>query len=160
MGWRTESKQTTKKSSEKEADRQEFEAVSAARDALARVIASGSHNDRAFAIEAIQAIDRGWEDDYGKYTFTFRLGKTVDARFSLLGSFEKKTDELPPDSSTLMQAALYAVDYLATVLLARLNTVGMAVYPTMDSTPSELLSLPSVESDPILDAVSQSSTNE
>ncbi len=157
MVWRTESKKTSKKSSEKEADRQELEAVSAVRDALARVIASGSHNDRAFAIEAIRAIDLGWEDDDGRYTFTFRLGKVVDARFYLLGSFQEETDELPPDSSTLMQAALYAVDYLATVLLARLNTVGMAVYPTMDSTPGELLSLPSVESDPILDAVSQSS---
>ncbi len=158
MIWRADLKKVSSKSSKKEGDRQELEAVSAVRDALARVIASGSQNDRAFAIEAIQTIDRGWEDDVGKYTFTYRLRQVVDARFNLLGSFQEKTDELPPDSSTLMQTALYAVDYLATVLLARLNTVGMAVYPTMDSTHGEMLGLPSVESDPIIDAINQSST--
>ncbi|MCY4069616.1 MAG: hypothetical protein OXE79_11015 [Acidimicrobiaceae bacterium] len=154
MPWRTNRTEPSGKPSKKDADRQELEAVSAVRDALARVIAGGSHSDRACAIGAIQAIDRGWEDDVGKYTFTFRLGKVVDARFDLLGSFQENTDELPPDASTTMQAALYTVDHLAHVLLARLTAMGMAVYPITESASGELLELPCAEQDPLLDAVS------
>lgn len=139
----------------KEINAQELEAVAAVRDALAQVIADGSHADRSQAIEAIQAIDRGWEDDRKQYSVTFRLAKVCDARFSLLGSFRANTDELPAGSSTTMQAALYAIDHLANVLLARLAAVGVAIYPTMDAPSGELLELPRAEKDPLLDIVDQ-----
>ena len=139
----------------KEIDAQELEAVAAVRDTLAQVIADGSHADRSQAIEAIQAIDRGWEDDRRQYSVTFRLAKVCDSRFSLLGSFRANTDELPPGSSTPMQAALYAIDHLASVLLSRLAAVGVAIYPTMDAPPGELLELPRAEKDPLLSAIQQ-----
>lgn len=139
----------------KEIDAQELEAVAAVRDTLARVIADGSHADRSHAIEAIQAIDRGWEDDRKQYSVTFRLAKVYDARFHLLGSFRGNTDELPSGSSTQLQAALYAIDHLANVLLTRLAAVGVAIYPTMDAPSGELLELPRAEKDALLDAVDQ-----
>lgn len=139
----------------KEIDAQELEAVAAVRDTLAQVIADGSHADRSQAIEAIQAIDRGWEDDRKQYSVTFRLAKVCDARFSLLGSFRANTDELPAGSSTTMQAALYAIDHLANVLLTRLAAVGVAIYPTMDAPSGELLELPRAEKDPLLSAIEQ-----
>ena len=146
-------------SGEKEIDAQELEAVAAVRDTLAQVIADGSHADRSQAIEAIQAIDRGWEDDRRQYSVTFRLAKVCDARFSLLGSFRANTDELPAGSSTTMQAALYAIDHLANVLLARLAAVGVAIYPTMDAPSGELLELPRAEQDPLLSAIQQDPTD-
>ena len=139
----------------KEIDAQELETVAAVRDTLAQVIADGSHADRSQAIEAIQAIDRGWEDDRKQYSVTFRLAKVCDARFSLLGSFRANTDELPAGSSTTMQAALYAIDHLANVLLTRLAAVGVAIYPTMDAPSGELLELPRAEKDALLDVVDQ-----
>ena len=142
-------------SNEKEINAQELEAVAAVRDTLARVIADGSHADRSHAIEAIQSIDRGWQDDDKQYTLTFRLAKAYDARFHLLGSFRGNTDELPSGSSTQMQAALYAIDHLATVMLARLAAVGVAIYPTMDAPSSEVLELPRAEPDPLLSAIEQ-----
>lgn len=39
--------------------RRNGEAVAGVRDALARVIADGSHSDRSLAIESIRAVDRG-----------------------------------------------------------------------------------------------------
>ncbi|MCY4664165.1 MAG: hypothetical protein OXC00_05820 [Acidimicrobiaceae bacterium] len=134
---------------------QELEAVAAVRDTLARVIADGSHSDRSHAIEAIQAIDRGWEDDRKQYSVTFRLAKVCDARFSLLGSFRGNTDELPSGSSRPMQASLYAIDHLANVLLTRLAAVGVAIYPTMDAPSGEMLELPRAEQDPLLRAIEQ-----
>ena len=134
-------------------DTQEQEAVAAVRNALARVIADGSHSDRSSAIEAIQAIDRGWEDDRKQYTVTFRLAKVYDARFDLLGSFRANTDEMPADSTTQMQTALYAIDHLASVLLTRLAAVGVAIYPTMDAPSGELRELPPAQQDPLLKAV-------
>ena len=139
----------------KEINAQELEAVAAVRDTLARVIADGSHADRSHAIEAIQAIDRGWEDDRKQYSVTFRLVKVYDARFSLLGSFRENTDELPGGSSTTVQAALYAIDHLANVLLTRLAAVGVAIYPTMDAPSGQLLELPRAEKDALLDVVDQ-----
>ena len=139
----------------KEIDAQELEAVAAVRDTLARVIADGSHADRSHAIEAIQAIDRGWEDDRKQYSVTFRLAKVYDARFSLLGSFRANTDELPAGSSTTMRAALYAIDHLANVLLTRLAAVGVAIYPTMDAPSGDVLELPRAEKDALLDVVDQ-----
>ena len=136
-------------------DTQELEAVAAVRDTLARVIADGSHSDRSHAIEAIQAIDRGWEDDRKQYSVTFRLAKAYDARFSLLGSFRGNTDELPSGSSRPMQASLYAIDHLANVLLTRLAAVGVAIYPTMDAPSGEMLELPRAEQDPLLSAIEQ-----
>ena len=140
-------------------DTQEQEAVAAVRDSLARVIADGSHADRSHAIEAIQSIDRGWQDDDRQYTVTFRLAKAYDARFHLLGSFRANTDELPSGSSTQMQAALYAIDHLAGVMLARLAAVGVAIYPTMDTPSSEVLELPRAEPDPLLSAIEQEPTD-
>lgn len=142
-------------SSHKEINAQELEAVAAVRDTLARVIADGSHADRSHAIEAIQAIDRGWEDDRKQYSVTFRLAKVYDARFSLLGSFRANTDELPAGASTTMQASLYAIDHLAGVLLTSLAAVGVAVYPTMDAPSGELLELPRGDKDALLDMVDQ-----
>ena len=139
----------------KEVNAQELEAVAAVRDTLARVIADGSHADRSHAIEAIQAIDRGWEDDRRQYSVTFRLAKAYDARFHLLGSFRGNTDELPSGSSTPMQAALFALDQLASVLLTSLAAVGVAIYPVMDTPPGELLELPRAEEDPLLTAIDQ-----
>lgn len=138
---------------------QELEAVAAVRDTLARVIADGSHADRSHAIEAIQAIDRGWEDDHRQYSVTFRLAKVYDARFHLLGSFRGNTDELPSGSSTPMQASLYAIDHLASVLLTGLAAVGVAIYPTMDAPPGEMLELPRAEEDPLLTAIDQDPTD-
>ena len=137
---------------------QELEAVAAVRDTLARVIADGSHADRSHAIEAIQAIDRGWEDDRRQYSVTFRLAKVYDARFHLLGSFRGNTDELPAGSSTTVQAALFAIDHLASVLLTSLAAVGVAIYPTMDAPPGDLLELPAAEKDPLLTAIDQDPT--
>ena len=154
--WRSNQKTSNRKTSEGKAmDRQELEAVAAVRDTLARVIADGSHSDRSQAIEAIQAIDRGWEDDRRQYSLSFRLTRVYDARFHLLGSFKGNTDELPSGSSTTMQASLYAIDHLASVLLASLAAVGVAIYPTMDAPSRELLELPQAEQDPLLDAVEQ-----
>ena len=144
-----------KASKKKALDEHEREAVAGARDALARVIADGSHSDRSHAIEAIQAIDRGWEDDHKKYSVTFRLAKVYDARFNLLGSFGGNTDELRSGSSTPMQASLYAIDHLANVLLARLAAVGVAIYPTMDAPSGEMLELPRAQQDPLLSAIEQ-----
>ena len=137
---------------------QELEAVAAVRDTLARVIADGSHADRSHAIEAIQAIDRGWEDDRRQYSVTFRLAKVYDARFHLLGSFRGNTDELPAGSSTTVQAALFAIDHLASVLLTSLAAVGVAIYPTMDAPPGDLLELPAAEKAPLLTAIDQDPT--
>ena len=158
--WRSNQKTSNRKTSDrKEMDRQEVEAVAAVRDTLARVIAGGSHSDRSHAIEAIQAIDRGWEDDRKQYSLTFRLAKVYDARFSLLGSFRGNTDELPTGSSTPMQASLYAIDHLANVLLTRLAAVGVAIYPTMDASSGELLELPRAEQDPLLSVIEQGPTD-
>ena len=143
----------------KEIDAQELGAVAAVRDTLAQVIADGSHADRSHAIEAIQAIDRGWEDDRRQYSVTFRLAKVCDARFSLLGSFRANTDELPAGSSTAMQAALYAIDHLANVMLTRLAAVGVAIYPTMDAPPGDVLELPRAEQDPLLSAIQPEPTD-
>ena len=84
---------------------------------------------------------------------TFRLAKVYDARFHLLGSFRGNTDELPSGSSTQVQAALYAIDHLAGVMLARLAAIGVAVYPTMDAPATELRELPPAQQDPLLQAV-------
>ena len=138
---------------------QELEAVAAVRDTLARVIADGSHADRSHAIEAIQAIDRGWEDDRRQYSVTFRLAKVYDARFHLLGSFRGNTDEMPSGSSTPMQASLYAIDHLASVLLTSLAAVGVAIYPTMDAPSGEMLELPRAEEDPLLTAFDRDPTD-
>ena len=155
---RSNQKTSNRKTLDRKAmDRQELEAVAAVRDTLARVIAGGSHSDRSQAIEAIQAIDRGWEDDRRQYSVTFRLAKVYDARFHLLGSFRGNTDELPSGSSTPVQASLYAIDHLASVLLTSLAAVGVAIYPTMDAPSGELLELPRAEQDPLLDAVEQGS---
>lgn len=137
-------------------DQQEQEAVAAVRDGLARVIADGSHADRSFAIEAIQSIDRGWQDDRRKYSVTYRLAKVYDARFGLLGGFSGNTDTLPTGSSQQMQVALYAIDHLAGVMLAGLAAEGVAVYPTMEGPVGELLELPRAEQDPLLRTVEQS----
>ena len=144
-----------KRPDSKAMDRQELEAVAAVRDTLAQVIADGSHSDRSHAIESIQAIDRGWEDDRRQYSLTFRLTRVYDARFHLLGSFKGNTDELPSGSSTPMQASLYAIDHLASVLLTSLAAVGVAIYPTMAAPSGELLELPRAEQDPLLDAIEQ-----
>ena len=136
-------------------DRQEQEAVAGARNALAQVVSAGSHADRSHAIKAIQAIDRGWRDDAGEWTVTHRLSMVFDARFELLGSFSKNTDTLVSSASTQMQTALYAIDHLAAVLLARLAAAGSAVYPTMDAPEGEMLELPAAEKDPLLSAVEQ-----
>ena len=48
-----------KASSQKAMDAREREAVAGARDALARVIADGSHAERSRAIESVRALDRG-----------------------------------------------------------------------------------------------------
>ena len=143
----------------KEVNAQELEAVAAVRDTLARVISDGSHEDRSHAIEAIQAIDRGWEDDRRQYSVTFRLAKVYDARFHLLGSFRGNTDALPSGSSTPMQASLYAIDHLASVLLTRLAAVGVAIYPTMDAPAGEMKELPAAGKDPLLTAIDQSPTD-
>ena len=136
-------------------DKHELEAVAAVRDTLARVIADGSHSDRSHAIEAIQAIDRGWEDDRRQYSVTFRLAKVYDARFRLLGSFEGNTDELRSGASSPMQASLYAIDHLASVLLTRLAAVGVAIYPTMDTPAGEMKELPAAQEDPLLATIDQ-----
>ena len=134
-------------------DTAEQEAVAAVRDALARVIAEGNHSDRSCAIDAIQAIDRGWHDAEKRYTVSFRLKNVFDARFSLLGSFTDNTDELSSMASTQMQTALYAVDQLASVLLRGLVAVGMGIYPKMDSPPGEMHELPRAQRDTLLRVV-------
>ena len=134
---------------------QEQEAVAAVRDSLARVIADGSHSDRSCAIEAIQAIDRGWRDDRRQYSVTFRLSKVYDARFGLLGGFTEDTDTLPSGASQQMQVALYAIDHLASVMLTRLAATGVAIYPTMEAPSGELLELPRAEQDPLLSVIEQ-----
>ena len=145
-----------KASNQKAMDTQEREAVAGARDSLARVIADGSHADRSRAIEAIRAVDRGWRDGHDQYSVTHRLARVYDARFDLLGSFSEKTDKLPSAASSQMQAALYALDHLANVLLTRLAAVGVAIYPTMDAPSGEVLELPRAEKDALLDAIEQS----
>ncbi len=146
-------------SNQKAMDTQEQEAVAGARDALARVIADGSHTDRSRAIEAIRAVDRGWRDRCEEYSVTHRLGRVYDARFDLLGSFAENTDKLPSAASSQMQAALYALDHLASVLLTRLADVGVAIYPTMDAPSGEILELPRPERDAVLDAIEQGTTD-
>ena len=145
-----------KASNQKAMDTQEREAVAGARDSLARVIADGSHADRSRAIEAIRAVDRGWRDGHDQYSVTHRLARVYDARFDLLGSFSENTDKLPSAASSQMQAALYALDHLANVLLTRLAAVGVAIYPTMDAPSGEVLELPRAEKDALLDAIEQS----
>ena len=140
-------------------DTQEREAVAGARDALARVIADGSHTDRSRAIEAIRAVDRGWRDEHEEYSVTHRLARVYDARFDLLGSFAENTDKLPPAASSQIQAALYALDHLANVLLTRLAAVGVAIYPTMDAPSGEMLELPRAEKDALLDAIEHGTTD-
>ena len=144
-----------KASNQKAMDTQEREAVAGARDSLARVIADGSHADRSRAIEAIRAVDRGWRDGHDQYSVTHRLARVYDARFDLLGSFSENTDKLPSAASSQMQAALYALDHLANVLLTRLAAVGVAIYPTMDAPSGEVLELPRAEKDALLDAIEQ-----
>lgn len=134
---------------------QEREAVAAVRDTLARVIAQGSHADRSQAIDAIKAIDRGWEEGEKRYAVSYRLMQVYSARFDLLGSFRGNTDELPAGSSTALQAALYAIDHLANVLLTRLAVAGVAIYPTMDAPSGELLELPRAQKDTLLSAIEQ-----
>ena len=90
---------------------------------------------------------------------TYRLAKVYDARFYLLGSFRASTDEMPADSSTQMQAALYAIDHLASVLLTRLAAVGVAIYPTMDAPAGELRELPRAQQDPLLKAAAPPPTD-
>ena len=140
---------------QKAIDTQEREAVAGARDTLARVIADGSHADRSRAIEAIRAVDRGWRDEREQYSVTHRLGRIYDARFDLLGSFQENTDKLPSTASSQMQAALYALDHLASVLLTRLAAVGVAIYPTMDAPSGQVLELPRAETDELLSAIEQ-----
>lgn len=137
-------------------DTQEQQAVAGARDALARVISGGSHADRSHAIKAIQSIDRGWRDNVGEWTVTYRLSMAYNARFELLGSFSENTDTLASSASTQMQAALYAIDHLAAVLTARLVAAGAGVYPTMDAPAGAMKELPAAEKDPLLDAIEQS----
>ena len=137
-------------------DAQEREAVAGARNALARVIADGSHGDRSCAIEAIRAVDRGWEDEREQYSVTFRLARVYDARFDLLGAFRGNTDKLPSAATSQMQAALYALDHLASVLLTRLAAVGVAIYPTMEDHSGQMLELPRAEEDTLLSAIEQS----
>ena len=137
-------------------DTQEQQAVAAARDTLARVISGGSHADRSHAIKAIRSIDRGWRDDVGEWTVTHRLAMVYDARFELLGSFSENTDTLAASASTQMQAALYAIDHLAVVLMNRLAAAGAGIYPTMDAPAGEMKELPAAEKDPLLDAIEQS----
>ena len=144
-----------KASNHKEMDTQEREAVAGVRDALARVIADGSHSDRSFAIESIRAVDRGWHDEREQYSVTLRLARVYDARFDLLGGFRENTDRLPSSASSQMQAALYALDHLANVLLTRLAAVGVAIYPTMDAPSGEMLELPRAEKDALLDVIEQ-----
>ena len=139
-----------------EMDTHEQEAVAGARDALARVIADGAHVDRSRALESMRALDRGWRDDSGEWTVTFRLATVYDARFDLLGGHREDTDELSDGASRQMQAALYALDHLAKVLLARLAAVGVAVYPTMDAPVGEMPELPRAERDALLDAIDPS----
>lgn len=141
--------------SRKAMDAQEREAVAGARDALARVIADGGHADRSRAIESVRALDRGWDDKGEEWTVTYRLGRVYDARFDLLGGFRKCTDRLPATASTQMQAALYGLDHLANVLLTRLAAEGVAIYPTLDDAPNDMLELPRAERDALLDAVDQ-----
>ena len=148
-----------KASGQKAMDAQEREAVAGARDALARVIASGSHAERSPSIESVRALDLGWEDERGKWTVTFRLARVYAARFDLLGGFRDGADQLPASASSQMQAALYALDHLANVLLTRLAAVGVAIYPTLDAPPGDLLELPRVESDPLLEAIDRSPTD-
>ena len=144
-----------KASNKKAMDTQEREAVAGARDALARVIADGSHADRSRAIEAIRAVDRGWRDEHEQYSVTHRLARVYDARFDLLGSFSENTDKLPAAASSQTQAALYSLDHLSNVLLTRLAAVGVAIYPTMDTSSGELLELPRADQDPLLSAIEQ-----
>ena len=148
-----------KASNQKAMDTQEREAVAGARDSLARVIADGSHTDRSRAIEAIRAVDRGWRDRREEYSVTHRLARVYDARFDLLGSFAENTDKLPSAASSQMQAALYALDHLANVLLTRLAAVGVAIYPTMDAPSGEVLELPRAEKDALLDAIEHGTTD-
>ena len=54
-----------------------------------------------------------------------------------------------------MQAALYAIDQLANVLLTRLAAVGVAIYPTMDAPSGQVLELPRAEQDTLLSAIEQ-----
>ena len=144
-----------KASNQKAIVTQEREAVAGARDALARVIADGSHADRSRAIEAIRAVDRGWRDELEQYSVTHRLARIYDARFDLLGSFQEDTDKLPSTASSQMQVALYALDHLASVLLTRLAAEGVAIYPTMDAPSGQMLELPRAETDELLSAIEQ-----
>ena len=132
---------------------QEREAVAGARSALAQIIAEGSHDDRSRAIEAIRSLDGGWKDDEAQWTVSFRLAKCYDARFGLLGSFSGKTDELPSKAGDQMKTALYAIDHLANVLLTGLAAVGVAIYPTLDTTGRRLDELPAASKDPLLSAI-------
>jgi hypothetical protein len=136
-------------------DTQEQQAVAGARDTLARVISGGSHADRSHAIKAIRSIDRGWRDDVGEWTVTHRLAMVYDARFELLGSFSENTDTLAPSASTKMQAALYAIDHLAVVLMNRLAAAGAGIYPTMGAPAGEMKELPAAQEDPLLSAIEQ-----
>ena len=54
-----------------------------------------------------------------------------------------------------MQEALYALDYLANVLLTRLAAVGVAIYSTMGAPSGEVLELPRTEKDALLHAIEQ-----
>ena len=137
-------------------DTQEQQAVAAARDTLARVISGGSHAHRSHAIKAIRSIDRGWRDDVGEWTVTHRLAMVYDARFELLGSFSENTDTLASSASTKMQAALYAIDHLAVVLMNRLAAAGAGIYPTMNAPAGEMKELPAAQEDPLLSAIEQS----
>ena len=103
-------------------------------DALARVIADGSHTDRSRAIEAIRAVDRGWCDRHEEYSVTHRLGEGPTTPGSTCWGVSQRT----PTSCRLRLPArcrrpCNALDHLANVLLTRLAAVGVAIYPTMDA---------------------------
>ncbi|MDE0606986.1 MAG: hypothetical protein OXH78_07525 [Acidimicrobiaceae bacterium] len=147
------------KSDEKAVEEVERAAVAGARNALAQVIADGSHSDRSCAIEAIQSIDRGWRDDTKQYSVTYRLSKCFDARFNLLGSFAGNSDEISSTATTQMRAALYALDHLTQVLLAILTDGGVAIYPTTGSSEQQLAALPAASKDPLLSAIEDHQTD-
>ena len=151
---------TKRTASYKAMEAHEREAVAGARDSLARVIADGNHADRSRAIEATQAIDRGWRDGDRQYSVTYRLTRVYGARFELLGSFSEDTDTLPSTASSQMQTALYALDHLAHVLLTRLSATGVAIYPTMDTPEGEVRELPRPAKDTLLEAFEQDPADE
>ncbi len=134
---------------------QEQEAVAGARNALAQVIAEGSHTDRSRAIEAIRSIDRGWRDKQKQFSVTYRLGKCYDARFELLGSFAENTDEMPSEATVQMQTALYALDHLANVLLTSLAAAGVAIYPTVGTSAGQQGELHKAAKDPLMSAIEE-----